>query len=86
MSEVAKRRFKEERDNMKTLMRCGHVVNATLYGKSYCIRCNCFDTEDMSRRKAECRFCGKTTQSDVNLPFFKVGKNGVDEYCCEDCF
>lgn len=70
---------------MKTLMKCGPVVNATYNGRTYCIRCNCYEVEDMTSRVAFCRFCGKAVKSNVDLPFFTAGK-GFDSFCCEKCF
>lgn len=72
------------KDGKKTLMKCGHVVNATLYGKPYCIRCNCSEVEDMTNRIAQCRYCGKYVKSDPELPFFRAGKDW-DNYCCPRC-
>lgn len=74
------------------LMKCGHVANATRDGKPICIIClNIIDgadeiantTPNLKNRKSKCLDCGKTTESNFDLPFFKYRKNEMfDSHYC----
>lgn len=73
---------------MKYLMKCGHTANAnTADGKPYCVICGCEDVAimkyDLKDRTAKCIMCGKETQSNDSLPFFKFKPNhDYDDYYC----
>lgn len=83
-------------DNMKYLMKCGHVANAvTEDGKPVCVLCIGIDPKaqeidkeipDLTGRKAKCSICGKAKESSFDLPFFDYRKDReTDEYYC-GCF
>lgn len=73
---------------MKYLMKCGHVANSvTADGKPFCVICGCenvaIKTYELEGRKARCSYCGKTVESNLNLPFFEFRPDKeYDSYYC----
>lgn len=69
-------------------MKCGHTANAeTSDGKPYCIICDCGELAEqkpkLTNRRAKCAFCGKTVDSEYDLPFFQACPDKeYDEYYC----
>lgn len=77
---------KEKAIELPCAMKCGHIVNATYCGRPYCIRCNCFETVDMTHRKAYCRYCGLKVKSHVGLPLFELDiEHDEDTFVCWEC-
>lgn len=77
----------------KPMMKCGHTANATYNdGKPCCIICLGIDPgatqiantmPDLIYRMARCGYCGDTTPSSTNLPFFEYKpKQEYDSYYC----
>lgn len=77
-------------------MKCGHVSNAFIgnTNKPCCAICapdpeafvidhEVFENKGLKGRKAKCRWCNKTTESNWRLPFFKYRPDkDYDDYYC----
>lgn len=75
------------------LMKCGHIANAKKpNGKPVCAICMALtknaeiiadEKPDLKNRKSKCSDCGKTTDSNFDLPFFKYCKDEIlDSHYC----
>lgn len=73
------------------LMACGHIANAKEYetNKPVCIICDCdkvikvVKKDSYKDRIAKCTECGKETQSNPHLAFFKYEPDKeYDSYYC----
>ena len=72
------------------LMACGHTANGYLVkdGKEIpcCVICECTtpaEKSDLTGRKAQCRYCGKTVDSNYGLAFFSYNPSApYDSYYC----
>ena len=77
-----------ERDDMKTLMSCGHAANATdsRTKMPVCAICNCYTfmkMPDLSQRYSKCLYCNDVQLSNPNLPFFEYkAKEDLDGHSC----
>lgn len=73
----------------KVLMKCGHLSNATLNGKPYCIICECSEVAEekpsLEGRKARCWSCGRIEDSSYNLPFFTHRPNSIYDSFYDGC-
>ena len=80
----------------KYLMKCGHIAQATDFeGKPVCAICAPYDKgvtvdkvikdekDGLEGRKARCSWCGHTTESRWNLPFFEYRPDkDTDSFYC----
>ena len=70
------------------LMKCGHAANAkTATNRPACAICGCLEIAEeqpnLIGRKAKCFYCGKKTDSSLDLPFFEYcADKKEDEYYC----
>lgn len=74
------------------IMKCGCVPQAkTSDNRPVCVIHNCFETIEIDEtklvdRKAKCNYCGKITDSNYTLPYFKYcPEKEYDEYY-DGCF
>jgi hypothetical protein len=74
------------------MMSCGHASNAMHVNSNgtkipSCVICGCIMIDESfavsEGREAKCGYCGKTTASKLELPFFKACPDKpYDEYYC----